>query len=150
VSLKTASAEEIKERLGKTDSTKYSVKHQELERIDTLSKGDNDTMTDLQDQEIIAFALIRSLHQGLQRKTMDQYGDDKIVGGLPMTMHLLDNLRGLRISRGRQGRKEFIEALRARTPNYMVPQYDQEEKRPGFFARIIDRLRGRRQEDNGS
>jgi hypothetical protein len=127
----------------RVDSTKYNPQLQTLERIDLLSRGDNDALTDLGDAEIIAFALVRALDSKF-KMIVDVEGSDVVLGGLPMTKSLIDNMRSLRISRQRLGRSELVRAIRPVNithENYMP--IEEEEKREGFFSKIVSRIRGR-------
>jgi len=130
--------------LPRMDSSKYNPQLQTLERIDLLSKGDLDTLTDLSDTEIIAFALVRALDSKF-KITIEENGREIVVGGLPMTKTLIDNMRALRISRQRLGRTELVRAIRPVNIQHdtYTPLDDEGEKKEGFFSRAINKIRGR-------
>ena len=122
------------------DSTRYNVRLQELQRIDLLARSDW-PLTDLRDEEITAFAIYRALDEGLKQEITLETGQKLRVGGLPMTIKLIENIRDMRPSRARLGRKELIEAIgkgRPVQPWEMPPMYESErEEKPSMWDRIL-------------
>lgn len=129
------SQEHVQKRLGVEDPTKYNVRIQELQRIDLLATS-GWPLTDLRDEEIVAFAIFRSLHSGL----MYASNTGKTEGGIPLIMGVIENIRDMRPSRARLGRKELIEAIgkgRPIMPWEQPPTYEADkEEGGGFWSRL--------------
>jgi len=131
--------DKVKEKMGDKDTTLYNARLQELKRIDLLATSDW-PLTDLRDEEIIAFAIFRALDKGLKQEIIIA-GKKEMVGGLPMTMAMIEYIRDMRPSRNRQGRRELIEAIgkgRPIQPWEMPPMYESEKPadQPGFWSRL--------------
>ena len=132
--------EAVKKKLGAADHTEYNVRLQELKRIDLLAQSEWG-LSDFRDEEITAFSIYRAIDAGLKQDVTLDNGQRIKVGGLPMTMALIDNIRDMRPSRARLGRKEVIEAIgkgRPIQPWEMPPMYDSEkEQTPSIWDRIL-------------
>jgi hypothetical protein len=130
----------MKEKTGKGDPALYNARLQELQRIDLLATS-GWPLTDLRDEEIIAFAIFRALDAGLKQRIRIG-GKEEMVGGLPMTMAMIEFIRDMRPSRNRQGRRELIEAIGKGRPVMpwempMTYQADQAaESKPSLWERI--------------
>lgn len=118
-------------------SGSYNPEMQRLSRVDTLKEG-GETLSDLRDQEIIAFALITALDMALKTTIINDQDQEEEIGGLPMVSKLRDRLMALRVSRDRMGRQELMQALRPLTINYPgTSPFFEEEKKPGLIQRLM-------------
>lgn len=133
--------DKVERKLGSDDSLKYNVRFQELQRIDLLARSDW-PLSDFRDEEITAFSIYRALDAGLKQEIVLESGEKIKVGGLPMTMQLIENIRDMRPSRARLGRKELIEAIgkgRPVQPWELPPMYEAEraDDKPSIWDRIL-------------
>jgi hypothetical protein len=97
---------------------------QRLKKMDSLITDNSDAMSDLNEDEITAFALFQDFN-------------DTIIE-IPGTMTLLSKIQSLRRSRDRLGRQEVVKTLKG-SPGYVINPYNYEEdQKPG----IIQRLKG--------
>lgn len=167
---------ELSDKLAKLfdakDDKNYDPRMEELMRSDRLIDPKNETLSNLEDQEIFHIAKIRGAQVGFRITLKDlraiynlphlaDYHCDYIdyirkapadldnmqIGGLPMLNVMIEELIKLRRSKEGWAAKLYADSIKPQVANmppaYPVPQ----EEKPGFFGWIVGLLFGKKKEE---
>lgn len=170
--------DELVKLLDQKDDKNYDPRMEELMRSDRLIDPKNETLSDLEDQEIFHIAKIRGAELGFKItmrelhkiyslphlvdyhcnyidyiRSLDPIRDkevlDSLVGGLPMLNRSIEELIKLRRSKEGWAAKLYADSIKPQVANVPMPYPQPQEEQVGFFAKIINFFLGKKKEESG-
>lgn len=164
--------DELIKLLDQKDDKNYDPRMEELMRSDRLIDPKNETLSDLEDQEIFHIAKIRGAQVGFKITMKDlkkiyelphlkdyhcdyidfireapKELDEMIIGGLPMLNVMIEELIKLRRSKEGWAAKLYADSIKPQVANMPVPYVPPQEEKEGFFAKIFNFFFGKKKEE---
>jgi hypothetical protein len=168
--------DELVKLLDQKDDKNFDPRMEELLRSDRLIDPKNETLSDLEDQEIFHIAKIRGAQVGfkitmkdLQKiyalphladyhcnyidyiRSLDPVKDkellDSNVGGLPMLNVMIEELIKLRRSKEGWAAKLYADSIKPQVANVPMPYPQPAEEQQGLFAKIFNFFLGKKKDE---
>lgn len=168
--------DELVKLLDQKDDKNYDPRMEELMRSDRLIDPKNETLSDLEDQEIFHIAKLRGAQAKLkipmkelkkiyERPHLADYHCDYIdyirsfdpikdkemldsyVGGLPMLNVMIEELIKLRRSKEGWAAKLYADSIKPAVANVPMPYPQPAEEQVGVFTKILNFFLGKKKEE---